>query len=325
MSDAAPEPAAPRVVFLTACRNEEAILGQFLRELGEVVSQCELAGRASLWIVDDLSFDGSRALLERHAAQEQAFELHVVEVPTNLGNQGAMHYGLQVAEVGPQDLLITLDCDGEDDVREVPSVLQLARAHPGQAVLIERGRRKESLPFKLSFAVYKRLFRFLTLRRVIPNNFLVIPGAFLPAFRRAPLAAVHFAYAFYRLNPPHVATTRDRRTRYGGKSSQNLFMLVSHGLVGLMLFYEVVVARLLVLLSLFAVLAAGLIGAGALVPPGTRPAQLFGLGALGLGCAALGSLSLLVAASLALFFKTMTYRLSVAPAPGPASAGRDPA
>ena len=50
----------------------------------------------------------------------------------------------------------------------------------------------------------------------------------------APLAsAVHFAYAVLKMKFPSITTRRDRRQRYGEKSSQNLFMVASHGLVGL--------------------------------------------------------------------------------------------
>ena len=95
------------------------------------------------------------------------------------------------------------------------------------------------------------MFRFFTRQTIVPNNFLLVPGALVPAIQSSPLTAVHFAYAILKLRP--APTFQQRReigaARYGGKSSQNLFMLVSHGLVGLMLFYEVVVAKIFMLLS----------------------------------------------------------------------------
>src|SRR5262249_6898948 len=144
---------------------------------------------------------------------------------------------------------------------EIPSIIEMGAQNPGKVVLIERGRRKESPLFKLFFASYKTLFRFFARQTVVPNNFLLIPGALVPAIQASPLTAVHFAYAILKLRPKYVSTVRDRRARYGGSSSQNMFMLVSHGLVGLMLFYEVVVSKIFMLLFLFGGLGALMIGA----------------------------------------------------------------
>jgi hypothetical protein len=312
--------AAPRFAILTAIRNEERILGTFLDELRGVVERTGLSGRTTLWVVDDLSFDGSRELLLAYGRTHPAFAIELVSPPTNLGNQGAMAFGLQRVQVGLDDVLITLDSDGEDDVRELPSILELGRASPGHVVLIERGRRAESLRFKLFFAFYKALFRFLTGRRLVPNNFMLVPGRFVPAFRASPLAAVHFAYALYRLSPPHVATVRDRRPRYGGQTSQNLFMLVSHGLVGLMLFYEVVVAKLFMTLALLAGGLAGVVVLGLLLPERLVAQRTLAWCALALAVAGAGALGLLVAAALALAFKLAVYRTAVdASAPGGAA------
>jgi len=309
-----------RLVLLTALRNEERILGTFLDELRGVVERTGFAGRTTLWVVDDLSFDRCAELLAAYGRSQAVLRLEVVTPPTNLGNQGAMCFGLQRVQLGPDDVLVTLDCDGEDDVRELPSILALGREHPGHVVLIERGRRAESLRFKLFFAAYKALFRFLTGRRLVPNNFMLVPGRFVPAFRGSPLAAVHFAYALYRLNPPHVATTRDRRPRYGGQTSQNLFMLVSHGLVGLMLFYEVVVAKLFMTLALLAGGLAGLVVLGLFLPDGLVSQRTLVWCALALGAAGAGALGLLVAAALALAFKLAVYRTALdATAPGGAA------
>lgn len=298
---------SPRYWILTACRNEEPILRLFLTELRETLGAVGLLGRTTLCVVDDLSYDGSAELMA--GADAEDLRVLLVRAPTNLGNQGAMFLGLQAVRAGPEDVLITLDCDGEDDVRTLPSIIEAARGAPGQVVMIERGSRRESIVFKLAFAIYKQMFRRLSGRQVVPNNFMLIPGRFVPAFQRSPLAAVHFAYALQRLNPPHVAVVRDRRTRYGGKTSQNLFMLVSHGLVGLMLFYELVVARLFLLVFLFLVAAALVLGLSVAVEhPSVQ--RLLPWCTAALCCGALAALGLLVAAALALFLKLSSFWLA---------------
>ena len=302
-----------KYVFLTACRNEEATLDEFVTEFSSMVASAGIAGRTVLYVVDDLSTDRTREILDRRAQEPNGTSLRTIRAPTNFGNQGAMFYGLGRIELDADDVLVTFDSDGEDDVREIQSILKLGAENPGKMVLIERGRRSESLKFKFFFAGYKTLFRLLTRQRVVPNNFMLIPGAFVPVIAHSPLAAVHLAYGILKLGAPSVIVTRDRRPRYGGRSSQNLFMLVSHGMVGLMVFYEVVIAKLFLLLFDFAAFATSLVGVAALLPESSVVAQrtLNGI-AIAASVGAAGFLSLLLSAALALVLKLAAFTLSQA-------------
>ena len=299
-----------RYVFLTACRNEEKILDEFLTEFSEVLHRAGLAETAVLWVIDDLSTDRSVAVLEDYRKRPDSIKLELIEAPTNLGNQGALFYALSHIQLAPDDVLITFDCDGEDDVQQIPSIVALGRENPGKVVLIERGRRQESLTFKVAFSCYKGIFRFLTRQSIIPNNFLLIPGQYVPYIRRNPLASVHFAYAILKIRLPSVSARRDRRKRYGGKSSQNLFMVASHGLVGLMVFYETVIAKLLWLLMSFGVFALVVVGVALAIPNalGVQRTLLWVSGAIaGIGA---GFFSLLTASALAFIFKMAVFALS---------------
>jgi polyisoprenyl-phosphate glycosyltransferase len=299
-----------RYVFLTACRNEETILGEFLREFSEMTLAAHIDGKSLLYVVDDLSTDRSLEILEAHRRTTAVIDVRVMRAPTNFGNQGALFYGLSKIALDPNDVLITFDCDGEDDVKEIPSIIKLGADNPGKVVLIERGRRKESLVFRVAFYFYKTLFRFLTSQRVIPNNFLLIPARYVGAIQRTPTAAVHFAYAVLKMRFPSVSTRRNRRQRYGGAGSQSLFMVASHGLVGLMVFYETVVAKLLFLLGLVASGAIGAIGTAMFLRhhPDTERLLLLLSGALaGSGLAFVG---LMLAAALAFIFKLTVFNLA---------------
>lgn len=297
-----------RYLFLTACRNEERILDEFLDELRGAVASAGLADRSTLYIVDDLSTDRSREVVRAWAARNDGLSVELIEAPTNFGNQGAMFFGLCRISCSDDDVLITLDCDGEDDVRQFRSILEVGEANPGKLVLIERGRRAESLLFKIMFATYKAIFRFFARQRVVPNNFMLVPGRFVAAIRVSPLAAVHFAYAILRLGIPYVAVTRDRRPRYGGQTSQNIFTLVSHGLVGLMAFYETVIAKLFVILVVFGAWATAVTAVAVAMPADRAGLQRVLLwSAVAAGAGGVGLFALLLAAGLALIFKVTVF------------------
>ena len=88
-------------------------------------------------------------------------------------------------------------------------------------------------------------------------------------------------------------------------------MLVSHGLVGLMVFYEVVLAKLFVLSFAVMGVAAALVAAGILLPPYVAWAGRVILWiAIGLMIAASAGFALLVASGLAIAFKLNVYFLT---------------
>ena len=69
-------------VFLTACRNEQRILPQFLDEYKAVLEQAGIADRSVLCVVDDLSTDDS-ARLVTEGARERGLTLRLIASPTN--------------------------------------------------------------------------------------------------------------------------------------------------------------------------------------------------------------------------------------------------
>lgn len=303
-------------VFLTACRNEAGILEEFLSEFYAMVKQAGIAGNTALYVVDDFSVDRSVEILEQHrvVATDQV-RLEIIRAPMNLGNQGALFYGLSRLEISPADVLVTFDSDGEDDVGQIPSLLALGRENLRRLVLVERGRRRESLAFRVSFTCYKALFRFLTRHSVIPNNFMLIPGEYVPAIRRLPLAPAHFAYAVLKLGLPSVQTQRDRRARYGGTSSQNLFTVASHGLVGLMVFYENVVARLLVLLLFFGLVGTAVVGFALGIRESSPVQRALLWGAVASAGVVASLVGLMLSAGLALLLKLVVYHVGDARLP----------
>jgi hypothetical protein len=88
-------------------------------------------------------------------------------------------------------------------------------------------------------------------------------------------------------------------------------MLVSHGLVGLMLFYEVVVAKIFMLLFLFGGFAATVVGLAVALPAEWVQAQHTLIwAAIAAGVTAVGLFGLLLSAALALIFKLAAITLA---------------
>src|SRR5438105_6674528 len=97
-------------------------------------------------------------------------------------------------------------------------------------------------------------------------------------------------------------------------------MLVSHGLVGLMVFFEVVVAKIFMLLFLFGGAAILLVLLGMALPTAWMAAQRTLIwSAIAAGIVTSGLFALLLSAALALIFKLTTFTLASSGAAPPAA------
>lgn len=186
----------------------------------------------------------------------------VLRLRRNLGHQRAIAIGLNyVADCLPGAArVVVMDSDGEDVPATVPALLQALRDEDVDVVVAERRRRAETLRFRAFYAVYKRLFKLLTGRRLAFGNFMALKPR---AVRR--LAAMHELWT-------HVASSvlgsrlriascpLDRGSRYAGQSKMNFVGLALHGFRAAMVFAEDVLVRVGIVcaaVSATAVAAAG--------------------------------------------------------------------
>jgi glycosyltransferase involved in cell wall biosynthesis len=242
---------------LTAVRNEAALVDRFVSELHQVFSEAATLDRVHLVVVDDASTDDTVAALERAGGACPGLSLEVLRLHGNRGNQSAMAWGLRrkAAELANAHLL-TLDADGEDDLTRLPELVRALDEDRSRMIFVHRDGRSDGLVIKAFYAVYRMVYRLLTGQRLIPCNMMAIPGEMVAGIAGSPLLPLHFSYPPLRLRLPHRALPLARRPRYSGRSTQNLGLLIQHGLIGLTIFYEQVVARLMLLTGGAAALAA---------------------------------------------------------------------
>ena len=245
------------VFLLTAVRNEAAVIDRFLEELSRVFTDGGLLSRMRLIIVDDGSTDQTIQHIARWSRAHPELSVEVMPLSSNQGNQSAMAHGVRrLAPRLAEAYLLTFDADGEDDLTRLPQLVRLLDEDPARMVFVYRDGRSEGWIIRVFYWAYRNAYRWLTGQRLIPCNVMAIPGHMIPAVAGSPLLSLHFSYPPLRLGLPHRAIPMARRPRYAGRSSQNLGLLIQHGLIGLTVFYEQVVARL-ILLSLGVVAVTG--------------------------------------------------------------------
>ena len=255
----------------------------------------EAALRASVLLVDD----GSSEPLDPELSDldlAAVGRVDVLRLRRNLGHQRAISVALSYVDANRDcEAVVLMDCDGEDDPQYVPGLVERHRKEHGHKVVFaERTRRAEKATFKIFYGIYKLLYRLLTGQPVRVGNFSLIPRERLRSLVVVPELWNHYAAAVASSNQPYCSIPTKRAKRVDGKSHMNFTRLVIHGLSAMSVFSEVIGVRLMMVSSLWALLAGA--GIAALVAVGLATGRVVP------GWAAIGALILLVILLQALLF-----------------------
>jgi polyisoprenyl-phosphate glycosyltransferase len=186
-------------------------------------------------------------------------DVSVLQPPFNLGHQRAIVYALRksLPAIGDDDLVVTLDADGEDRPSDLPRLLAPLRGepHPPQKVALAlRTKRRESLGFKLMYQLFRLLFRALTGTTVRSGNFAAMPGSVARRALRHPTFDLSYSSAILALDVPVEHVPCERGERYEGQSKMTFGRLGMHGLRMLMPFTDRIAIRALGVFVFFLVL-----------------------------------------------------------------------
>lgn len=267
---------------------------------GVLAGEAPPLGPARFVVIDDSA--GTDRELERLAALP---DVTVLRPPFNLGHQRALVYGLRTlqARIGEDDLVLTLDADGEDRPQDVPALLRIVAAEPGNprvVALARRTSRRVTLGFRLMYLCFALLFRLLTGTLVKTGNFAAFRGWAVKHVLFHPHFDLVYSASLLSLDLDVRLVPCPRGLRYAGRSHMGPFRLIRHGIAMLMPFLDRIAVRYLILFSgllglglgsaLLTALAA--LAAGRALPQGFTTLVLL---TLVLGAAALGNLLILFA------------------------------
>jgi glycosyltransferase involved in cell wall biosynthesis len=180
-----------------------------------------------------------------------AFEdVTVLTPPFNLGHQRALVYALRktLPDVADDDAIVTLDADGEDRPEDLPRLLEAlgdGRGSHRRVALALRTKRRESLPFKLGYRLFRLLFRALTGATVRSGNFAAMPGSLARQALQHPVFDLSYSSAILALDLPVVYVPCERGNRYEGRSKMTYGKLAQHGLRMMMPFTDRIAIRAL--------------------------------------------------------------------------------
>lgn len=139
--------------------NEESGLPELLRRLGAVLDAVP-GGPHEMVFVDDGSTDRTLELLQAAARADE--RLVVVALSRNFGHQAALSAALDFVT---GDVIVAMDGDLQDRPEAIPALL--ARHLEGfEVVYVQRVKRKESWPLRLSYFLFYRVLASLSDTRI---------------------------------------------------------------------------------------------------------------------------------------------------------------
>ena len=220
----------------------------------------EVAKTLGIEVYVNLVDDGSTELFDETTLPKiQSFThlmgAEIVHLALNVGHQRAIAIGLCVAvEEHNLDAILVMDGDGEDPPEAIGTLLQATAGRPDFCIVAQRRKRTEKLTFKLSYIVYKSVFRLVTGKEINFGNFSLTSRGYA---RRLVLVSDlwnNLAAGVLRSRLPVQRVPVDRGHRYAGSSKMNFVSLVIHGLSGISVYAETIFVRLLLLTVIVAVL-----------------------------------------------------------------------
>jgi polyisoprenyl-phosphate glycosyltransferase len=288
-------PVGIAVSLVVPVYNEEAVIAELTRRLGELMAAMDQAGRWEVIFVNDGSRDASHALLAAACESEKRFKL--VNLSRNFGHQIAITAGTDRAE---GDAVVIMDADLQDPPEVIGEMLQRFAEGYDVVYAVRKRRHGESWFKRVTAALFYR-----TLKRVVGVDIPADTGDFRLMSRRAVLAlrGLREANRFVRglvawIGFRQTAVYYERNARFAGDTHYPLHKMLRFASDGIISFSTLPLRMATVLGMLSGVIAAGVavwvllaVLSGAYVVPGwatlmlavsmASSAQLLMIGILG--------------------------------------------
>ncbi len=143
----------PVLYIVVPCYNEEAVLSETAKRLGEKAAQLvkdEKVSKCRIMFVNDGSKDKTWEMIERfHAEDPETFT--GLSLSRNRGHQNALLSGLMEAK-NHADIIVSMDADLQDDINAVDAMVDKYNNEGCEVVYGVRNQRKTDTFFKRSTA-----------------------------------------------------------------------------------------------------------------------------------------------------------------------------
>lgn len=238
--------------------NDWSSLDPLLRQLDEELSRKNL--EVEILLIDD----GSTIKGPSHlgsAGSKRIAKIEVLRLRRNLGHQRAIAIALaHIEEKVTCQAVVVMDADGEDKPEDAIRLIEeYQRGDRESIIFAQRTKRSENLLFRVSYFIYRRLYKALTGQEIRIGNFSIIPRQLLTRIVVVSEIWNHYSSGILKARIPHQYIPADRSNRLAGSSRMNYVQLVVHGLSAISIYGDVIGVRALMATVMLALVSVVLI------------------------------------------------------------------
>ena len=235
-------------VIISPCYNEEKGIFNFLKSLEKTLSGTEY--HFHIIMVNDGSNDSTLEILKNFKIESSHIKMDILNLKYNIGHQKCIKTGLAYAKNIKAKGYIVMDSDGEDNPK---AIKELVKKQAFDIVFISRGKRKNTLAFKLGYMIYKIIFKMISKSSINFGNYTMISETILDRIYLQNY--VHYSAFLSKQNAIKELVVFDRESRIEGESKMKLSALIIHGIQSFIEYSEELlvffIKVLLVLIALF--------------------------------------------------------------------------
>lgn len=152
----------PRLVVVIPCYNEETVLPQtaprFVSEIRKMIADSLVRPDSQILFVDDGSRDRTWEIISQLAADNDC--VSGLRQSRNRGHQNAVWAGMMAAR-GRCDAVISVDCDGQDDITAMREMVKAFRAGSEIVYGVRSSRKTDTFFKRFTAQSFYRLLSFL--------------------------------------------------------------------------------------------------------------------------------------------------------------------
>ena len=210
-----------KIAILLPCYNEGLAINAFNKLLVDNLQGLDY--NFELIYINDGSLDDTKYKIESFEGAAPNINIYLLDLKYNMGHQKAIYQGfLHVKDEGFNNILI-MDSDGEDAPEAIKEILKYDKYDLVQVV---RGKRNESLFFRVFYYIYKLFFLLIIGKKLNFGNYSLVKPKLIDSAVENSFS--HLAAFLNNQRASRVQVVWDRSKRIDGESKMNFTNLFYH-------------------------------------------------------------------------------------------------
>lgn len=225
----------PVLYLVVPCYNEQAVLPVtakvFLNKISQIVDDGIVSKDSRIMFVDDGSRDNTYNIICDLAKEDE--RVCAVKLSRNCGHQKALLAGLMEAK-DKCDIAVSLDCDGQDDVNAIDSMIECYLDGCDIVYAVRRNRESDSAFKRTSAQLFYKFLKIMGAQTVYNHaDYRLLSKKAIEALSRYKEVNLYLRGMVSLVGFKSTCVYYDRLPRVAGKSKYPLYKMISLALEGI--------------------------------------------------------------------------------------------